>query len=60
VLTILISLVTHRSKNNWELTGLVYSLTPQLQTGREPWHRRPAVLGGIVLVAMLVLNYIFR
>ena len=59
-LTILVSLATRRNKSDAELSGLVYSLTSRLAADREPWHRRPAVLGGIVLVAMLVLNYVFR
>jgi SSS family solute:Na+ symporter len=59
-LTILVSLATRRNKSDAELSGLVYSLTSRLAADREPWHRRPAVLGGIVLVAMLVLNYFFR
>ena len=59
VLTLGISLVTQRTKNNEELKGLVYSLTPKLQDQGGPWILRPGVLGMILLAACVVLNYIF-
>ncbi|MEI8371788.1 MAG: sodium:solute symporter family protein [Planctomycetota bacterium] len=59
VLTLGISLVTQRTKNDEDLKGLVYSLTPKLQDQGGPWILRPAVLGTILLVACAALNYIF-
>jgi SSS family solute:Na+ symporter len=59
VLTIAISLATPRTKTDAELTGLVYSLTPKPKSEDEPWYKRPAVLGALVLGATLVLNLIF-
>ena len=59
VLTILISLVTKRTKTDQELTGLVYSLTPKPKAEDEPWYQRPVTLGVIILLATLVLNIIF-
>ena len=58
-LTLGISLATRRTKNNEQLKGLVYSLTPKLQDQGGSWILRPAVLGVILLAACVVLNYIF-
>jgi len=58
--TIAISLATKRTKSDQELTGLVYSLTPKPVETEKNWLLRPAVLGTIIIVAALVLNYIFR
>jgi SSS family solute:Na+ symporter len=60
VLTALISLVTRPTKGDAELVGLVYSLTPQILTHGEPWYRRPAPLGALVLLGALILNLVFR
>jgi solute:Na+ symporter, SSS family len=60
VLTVLISLATRRTKTDAELTGLVYSLTPRPSEAGEPWFRRPAVVGSIVLAVTLLLNFLFR
>ena len=59
VLTIAISLATPRTKTDAELTGLVYSLTPKPKSEDEPWFKRPAVLGALVMGATVVLNLIF-
>jgi solute:Na+ symporter, SSS family len=60
VLTVLISLATRRTKTDAELRGLVYSLTPRPSEAGEPWFRRPAVVGSIVLAVTLLLNFLFR
>jgi SSS family solute:Na+ symporter len=59
VLTLSISLVTARTKTDAELTGLVYSLTPRLKDGEQNFLLRPAVLGTILLIGCVILNYIF-
>ncbi len=59
-LTVLISLATPRNKTDAELRGLVYSLTPRPVTTDEPWHRRPLVIGSLVLAVTLLLNFVFR
>ncbi|MEY4385224.1 MAG: hypothetical protein RLY20_507 [Verrucomicrobiota bacterium] len=59
VLTILISLVTVRTKTDAELTGLVYSLTPKPKSEDEPWYMRPVTVGVIILVLTVILNIIF-
>jgi SSS family solute:Na+ symporter len=59
VLTLGLSFVTRRTKNNEDLKGLVYSLTPKLQEEGGYWILRPAVLGVILLAACVALNYIF-
>ncbi|MEI6562632.1 MAG: sodium:solute symporter family protein [Verrucomicrobiota bacterium] len=58
-LTVLISLATKRTKSDAELTGLVYSLTPKPEGENEPWYKRPAVLGVLILAVALVLNILF-
>ncbi len=58
-LTILISLVTARTKSDEELTGLVYSLTPKPKSEDEPWYQQPVTLGIIVLAVTVILNIIF-
>jgi len=59
VVTIVVSLVTARNKNDNELTGLVYSLTPRIKEHGLVWYKQPAVLGIIVLAAAIALNIIF-
>jgi SSS family solute:Na+ symporter len=59
VLTVGISLATKRTKSNEELKGLVYSLTPKVVDHEQNWLLRPAVLGVILLIACVILNYIF-
>jgi SSS family solute:Na+ symporter len=59
VSTIVISLLTARTKSDEELTGLVYALTPRQADGHLAWYQRPATLGIVVLGLTLVLNIIF-
>jgi len=59
LLTIAISLFT-RPRDEKDLVGLVYSLTPRLSDAGLAWYRRPAVLGALVLAGALVLNIYFR
>jgi SSS family solute:Na+ symporter len=59
VSTIVISLVTSRTKSDEELKGLVYALTPRQADGHLAWYLRPATLGVVVLGLTLVLNIIF-
>jgi SSS family solute:Na+ symporter len=59
VLTIVISLMTARTKSDAELKGLVYSLTPKPETAHEPWYKQPVTLGILVLLATVLLNIIF-
>ena len=54
-----LSLASSRNKTDEELAGLVYSLTPKQLSGHEAWIMRPAVLGTIVMIAVIVLNIIF-
>ena len=58
VVTIVVSFLT-RPRPDEEMKGLVYALTPIQKDAGEPWHRRPAALGAVVLVAAVVLNIIF-
>jgi len=59
ILTTVISLATKQTKTDAELTGLVYSLTPRIQSAHEPWHLRPGVIAVVLLIACLGLNIIF-
>ncbi len=59
VLTILISLVTKRTKTDAELAGLVYALTPKVKSEHEPWYQQPVTAGVIVMIAALILNILF-
>jgi len=59
VTTIVISLLTRGHKTDDDLKGLVYALTPRQSDEAQPWHKRPATLGVIVLGLTLVLNIIF-
>ena len=57
--TILISLMTE-PKPEAELSGLVYSLTASLGQETQPFFKRPAVLGALVLILVVALNFVFR
>jgi len=60
VLTLVISLLTPRTKADKELEGLVYSLTPKLKDAERAWYLRPATLGIVLLAGCVVLNILFR
>jgi solute:Na+ symporter, SSS family len=57
--TIIISLVTKRTKTDDELRGLVYSLTPKQVEENEPAWKKPAVVGVVVLLIAVALNIYF-
>ena len=59
ILTIIISLMTSRNKDDQELKGLVYSLTEKVKEVGVPWYKHPVALGIIVLAMTLALNIIF-
>jgi SSS family solute:Na+ symporter len=59
VVTALVSLATARNKTDDQLRGLVYSLTPRIKEQGLAWYLQPALLGSIVLVAVVILNLIF-
>ena len=58
-LTLFISLATQRTKNDEQLKGLVYSLTPKIVDHNVPVWQRPAVAGIVLLIGCVILNYIF-
>jgi len=59
ITTIVVSLLTKRTKTDDELRGLVYSLTPRVEEESMPWYKRPVALGVAVLVVSAILNLIF-
>jgi solute:Na+ symporter, SSS family len=58
IVTVLVSLLT-RPKNDNELVGLVYSLTPRQRDRAKVWYKNPLWLGMAVLVVTIILNIIF-
>jgi SSS family solute:Na+ symporter len=58
VVTIVASLFT-KPRDDKELAGLVYSLTPHTVDEHLPWYKKPIVLGVVVLFMTLVLNLVF-
>jgi SSS family solute:Na+ symporter len=58
-LTLVISLATSRTKSDADLKGLVYSLTPKIVDNNQPWYLRPAIVGTVLLVVCVILNFIF-
>jgi len=58
VITVAVSLVT-KPKPVADLKGLVWGVTPIPREENVPWWEKPALLGGIALAMMLVLNWIF-
>jgi len=57
--TLVVSLLTRRTKTDEELRGLVYALTPKIKEHETHFLTRPAVLGVIILGFTLVLSIIF-
>ena len=58
-LTAGISMATRRTKSDGELAGLVYSLTPKTVDASQSWIQRPAVLGTLLLIGCVILNFLF-
>jgi SSS family solute:Na+ symporter len=58
-LTVLISLLTRRTKTDEELKGLVYSLTPKPKSEDEAWYKRPVLVSVLVMIAVVILNLLF-
>ena len=58
-LTFVISVATRRTKSDADLKGLVYSLTPKIVDNNIPVYQRPAVVGIVLLIVCIILNFIF-
>lgn len=59
LVTIVLSLATHQTKSEMEMTGLVYQLTPKDRLEGIPWYRKPATLAIVVIVMALILTVLF-
>ena len=59
LVTIVVSLLT-RPRPGGELVGLVYALTPRPVSQVRTFWEKPAFLGVVTLVLLLILNLIFR
>ena len=46
-------------KTDAELKGLVYSLTPKIVDHNAPIYQKPAVVGIVLLIVCIILNFIF-
>ncbi len=57
--TIVISLLTARTKTDEDLKGLVYALTPRPKEAHLPWWKTPEGFGVLVLALAIALNVIF-
>ncbi len=58
VVTVVVSLVT-RPRDEKELVGLVYSLTPKPQEHHMRWWQKPSTLAFVVLGLLVALNLVF-
>ncbi len=58
VVTILVSLLS-QPKREAELRNLVYGLTDIPQDADLPWYKRPLPLAAVVIVALVILNFLF-
>jgi len=59
IVTVFVSFITKQQKNNSELTGLVYSLTPKLKEGNVIWYKRSSTLAIFVLALVTTLTILF-
>jgi len=57
--TAVISLATKSQKTDADLKGLVYSLTPKIVDNNLPVYQRPAVVGIVLLIVCIILNWYF-
>jgi len=59
LLTVIISMLSKRTKTDAELDGLVYSMTKKLDDSGVVWYNRPWFLALIVGIIMIVLSILF-
>ena len=58
IVTVVVSLAT-QPREETELVGLVYSLTPKPEEGHLSWYEKPSTLAVAVLGILVVLNLVF-
>lgn len=58
LVTIAVSLIT-RPRQEHELVGLVYSLTPKPVESHLNWYQKPSTLAYVVLGMLIILNLVF-
>jgi len=59
IVTVVVSLLTPRNKQDAQLVGLVYSLTEKPKEDAKVWYKHPMALGIVVLAAACVINGLF-
>ena len=59
ITTIIISLLTKRTKSDEELKGLVYQLTPKVIDESKNWWEKPVTLSWLVGIIAIILSIIF-
>ncbi len=57
--TIVISLLTKRTKTDEQLKGLVYQLTPKTIDDSKHWYQRPGFLAWVVGIIAVILSILF-
>ncbi|MEX0986870.1 MAG: sodium:solute symporter family protein [Bacteroidales bacterium] len=57
--TIIISMLTKRTKSDAELKGLVYQLTPKTIDDSKHWYQKPVFLAWVVAIVTIILSVIF-
>ena len=58
IVTVVVSMMS-KPKTIEDLKGLTWGATERPQEGHLPWHEKPWILGVIVLICCLILNYMF-
>jgi solute:Na+ symporter, SSS family len=58
VVTILVSLLT-LARDEKDLVGLVYSVTPRIESSEYAWYLQPKIIGVLVLAVVTALNVAF-
>lgn len=59
VVTLVISLMTKRTKSDEELKGLVYQLTPKVVDESNVWYQRPVAMAWMVGIIAVILTIVF-
>jgi len=59
IATIIISAATKRNKQDDDLKGLVYSLTPKTVDDSKYWYQKPSTLAWLVGIIAIILTIIF-
>lgn len=59
VITLVITVLTKRTKSDEDLKGLVYQLTPRIKDDSKYWYQKPSLMAIVVGVVALALSLLF-